>query len=207
MSGGTGSGEGKGHGEEPISPILVLPDPPKPARPRSRLLVAAGATSLLALAGASLLLTNQPEDGRALRQAAMGELEASGGSDFEFSAPAVEPDTATEDPAPSPEPTAAPRLRGGTERPAGTFDDLGLARREVADKARGFDRLLAEFEGETAGCQELADAYRGLDRAFVRFSTLLAQAGRPPSEADGRLFEIVDQESAAFDRSGCPRPS
>jgi hypothetical protein len=188
--------------------------------------LAVGAASLLVLGGVSLLLTGQLEDGRTLRQAAAGELEASGQPDLEFSAAAVEREAAEESPElegavgtarPSPPPVSAPssepatatgqRLRGGREKPAVVVDDLGLARREVAEQVRAFDRRRTEFESETAGCRELADAYRALDRAFVRFSTLLAQAGRRPSEADGRLFEIVDQESAAFDRSGCPRPS
>jgi hypothetical protein len=208
-----------------ITPVIVLPDPPESRRPRTKLLLAVVATFLLALAAASVLFTNQLEDGRTLRRAATGELEASGQSEFEFSAPAAEREAPTEDPeeleanvgttrpspppvsAPSQEPATAQRLRGGTERPAGNVDDLGLARREVAELVRTFDRQRTEFESEAAGCRELADAYRALDRAFVRFSTLLAQAGRPPGEADGRLFEIVDQESAAFDRSGCPRPS
>ncbi len=192
-----------------------------------------GAISLLALGGATLLFTGQVEDGGTLRQAAVGELEASGQTDIEFSAPAVERAAAEESPArseaadpdeleanigttrPSPPPVSAPSqeaaanplLRSGTRRPAGTVDDLGLARREVAQQVRAFDQRRTEFESEAAGCPELADAYGALDQAFVRFSTLLAQAGRRPSEADGRLFEIVDQESAAFDRSGCPRPS
>jgi hypothetical protein len=168
--------------------------------------LAVGAISLLALGGATLLFTGQVEDGGTLRQAAVGELEASGQTEVEFNAPAVGRSPALEREATAEEP-ATQLLRAGTQRPDGTVDDLGLARRGVAEQVRAFDRRRTEFESEAAGCRELAEAYRELDRAFVIFSTLLAQAGRRPSEADGRLFEIVDQESAAFDRSGCPRPS
>lgn len=218
MSRAPGPGENERRSEDLITPILVLPDPPESRRPRSSLLLVVGAASLLVLGGVSLLLTGQLEDGRTLRRAAAGELGASGQRDLEeFNAPAVERAAAEESreleraaapvSSPSREPATGQRLRGGAEQPVVVVDDLGLARREVAEQVRAFDRRRTEFESGGTGCRELADAYRALDRAFVGFSTLLAQAGRRPSEADGRLFEIVDQESAAFDRSGCPRPS
>lgn len=150
---------------------------------------------------------NRPEDGGTLRRAATGELTASAQPELEFRAPLTEARPSAEGrEAPSPA-TPPARPREGADRPAVMVDELALARRDVAEQVRAFDRRRAEFESGGAECQGLAAAYATLDRAFVRFSTLLARAGRTPSDADGRLFEIVDQESAAFDRSGCPRPS
>ncbi len=208
-SGAPKPGEDEHRPEEPITPILVLPDPPQSGRPRFRRRLAAGAVSLLVLAGASLLLTGKLENFKTFRRAASGELEAGGQPNVEVGATATGGGTAgwsPKAPAPSSEPATGQRLRGGAEKPAVIVDDLALARREVAQEVMAFDRRRAEFESGAAGCRELAGAYGTLDRAFVRFSTLLVQAGRPPSEADGRLFEIVDQESAVFDRSSCPRP-
>lgn len=223
MSRGARSGEAESQIREPPSQMVVLPDPPEPKRYRSRLFLAVGAIAGIGVAG-TILLTGSMEDGQRLRRATTGELEASGQPALEFAAPSDGPEPALERPpepldaattsvprptvpSPSREPAASRRLGDGSDRPAGALDDLGLARRAVAEQIRAFDRRLTEFESGAVGCRELADAYGALDRAFVHFSTLLVRAGQPPGETDARLFEIADQESAAFDRSGCPRPS